>query len=125
MGGVGIKGIYMDYKIDIQTLENYGAHQDSGCFLEDCAYYKFKFGTTYVLTGIDRIQDAVAFAMEYLCQNNKHYKEFPVEWREWTKEDEEDLVKDELKYGEDFIKPTYVDVKERIKSYLLAFECGK
>jgi hypothetical protein len=53
--------------------------------------------------------------MEYLCQNNKHYKEFPVEWREWTKKDEEDLVKDELKYGEDFIKPTYVDVKERIK----------
>jgi hypothetical protein len=46
------------YKIDVQLMENYGAHQESGCFLDDSAYYKFKFGTTYVVTGIDRLQDA-------------------------------------------------------------------
>jgi hypothetical protein len=102
------------YKIDVQLMENYGAHQESGCFLDDSAYYKFKFGTTYVVTGIDRLQDAVAFTMEYLCTNNKHYKEFPIEWREWTKQDEEDLIQDELKHGEDFIKPKYIDAKRHL-----------
>ena len=50
----------MTYKVHTQTLENYGAHCESGKFEDGNAYWKFKGGTTYVVTGVDRLQDAVA-----------------------------------------------------------------
>ena len=53
----------MTFYIDTQYLENYGIHTDNatGKFADDQARWKFKFGDTYAVTGLDRVQDAVAF----------------------------------------------------------------
>ncbi len=53
-----------------------------------------KGGTDYLVTGLDRIQDAVAFVAATAMQNNLAAKEFPVEWKtesEWL----DDLPNDE------------------------------
>ena len=72
----------MTYKVHTQTLENYGAHCESGKFEDGNAYWKFKGGTTYVVTGVDRLQDAVAFIASIITTNNIHYKEFVSSFEE-------------------------------------------
>jgi len=69
------------YLIKTQTLENYGAHDKDGRFINGNAYWKFKGGDDYIVTGLDRIQDAVAYVAAR-CNNGIGYKEFPVEWNE-------------------------------------------
>ena len=83
----------MTYKVHTQTLENYGAHCESGKFEDGNAYWKFKGGTTYVVTGVDRIQDAVAFIASIITTNNIHYKEYVSEFDEATSEPEFDYIK--------------------------------
>ena len=72
----------MTYKVHTQTLENYGAHSESGKFEEGKAYWKFKGGTTYIVTGVDRLQDAVAFIASIATTNNIYYKEFVSSFEE-------------------------------------------
>ena len=83
-----------NFVITTQFLENYGAHSESGKFADGMAYWKMKGGTDYLVSGLDRIQDAVAFVAALSMENEIGYKEFPVEWKtenEWL----DDLPDDE------------------------------
>jgi hypothetical protein len=76
----------MKFVVSTQTLENYGAHCENGRFADGNAYWKMKGGTDYIVSGLDRIQDAVAFVAAKEMFNSISYKEFPVEWQtyeEW------------------------------------------
>ena len=79
----------MKYVISTQCLENYGAHCESGKFSDGNAYWKMKGGADYIVSGLERIQDAVAFVGALCMQNNLSFKEFPVTFRshdEWENE---------------------------------------
>ena len=79
----------MKFVISTQYLENYGAHCEDGKFSNGNAYWKFKNGTDYIVTGLARIQDAVAFVMAKFGDNDLYGKEFPVKFRtfdEWQNE---------------------------------------
>ena len=79
----------MQFVISTQTLENYGAHCEDGKFSSGNAYWKMKGGTDYIVSGLDRIQDAVAYVAALCIENSLGYKEFPVEFRtqaEWEAE---------------------------------------
>ena len=76
----------MNYAVHTQHLENYGAHAESGKFSDGQNYWKMKGGDTYIVSGLDRVQDAVAFVMAAFSDNGIGWKEFPVEWEteaEW------------------------------------------
>lgn len=83
-----------NFVITTQFLENYGAHAEDGRFASGNAYWKMKGGTDYLVTGLDRVQDAVAFVAAKVMANEIGYKEFPIEWKlesEWF----DDLPDDE------------------------------
>lgn len=65
------------YHVHTQTLENYGAHCESGKYADGNAYWKFKGGDTYVVSLEGREQDAVAFVLAILENEQslgwKHY----------------------------------------------------
>ena len=67
------------FVVSTQGLENYGAHQDSGKFADGSAYWKFKSGTDYLVSGLDRAQDAMAFVASFGMDNGIGWKEFPTE----------------------------------------------
>ena len=79
-----------DFVISTQYMENYGAHTGSGKFYFGSFYWKFKGGDDYIVSGFDRIQDAVAYIAEKYCAvADDGGKEFPSSWRtedEWLKE---------------------------------------
>ena len=60
------EGTMTNFAIHTQTLENYGAHSESGKYSDGNAYWKFKSGTTYIVSDVERLQDAVAFVMACL-----------------------------------------------------------
>ena len=62
-------GVSMKYVISTQMLENYGAHSENGKFKDGNAHWKFKGGTDYIVSGLDRPANAVAFvcAVGFLC----------------------------------------------------------
>ena len=83
----------MQFVITTQFLENYGAHCEDGKFASGNAYWKMKGGSDYCVSGLDRIQDAVAFVAALRMQNSLGCKEFPVEWKtysEWVADLPED-----------------------------------
>ena len=51
----------MNFVVRTQTLENYGAHCESGRYADGMAYWKMKGGMDYLVQDLDRVQDAVAF----------------------------------------------------------------
>jgi hypothetical protein len=63
--------------VTTQTLENYGAHADSGKFADGHSYWKFKGGDTYLVEDLDREQDAMAFVAALVMENGIGYKEYP------------------------------------------------
>ena len=63
--------------VTTQTLENYGAHCESGKFSDGQNYWKFKGGDTYLVEDLDREQDAVAFVAALVMENGIGYKEYP------------------------------------------------
>ena len=63
--------------VTTQTLENYGAHSESGKFADGQNYWKFKGGDTYLVEDLDREQDAVAFVAALVMDNGIGYKEYP------------------------------------------------
>ena len=85
-----------NFAIHTQTLENYGAHSESGKYADGNAYWKFKSGTTYIVSDVDRIQDAAAFVMAAFGENGIGWKEFPChyeteeEWLAGMADDDED-----------------------------------
>jgi len=84
------------FAIHTQTMENYGAHSEDGKFASDNHYWKFKPGTTYIVSDVDRIQDAAAFVMAAFSENGIGWKEFPChyetedEWLAGMASDDED-----------------------------------
>jgi|TARA_B100000035_G_scaffold99306_1_gene84288 hypothetical protein len=77
------------FVVKTQILENYGAHCEDGKFASGNAYWKFKGGNDYVVTGLDRIQDAVAYVAAICIDNSLGWKEFPIEYKtydEWVDE---------------------------------------
>lgn len=79
----------MEFVVKTQHLENYGAHCEDGRYASGNAYWKFKGGSTYVVSDVDRGADAMAFVMAKYSENNVEFKEFPVEVitiDEWEKE---------------------------------------
>ena len=68
--------------VTTQTLENYGAHCESGKFADNHAHWKFKAGSDYIITGVDRLQDAVAFVAAITMENGIGYKEFPCHFEQ-------------------------------------------
>jgi len=71
----------MKFVIQTQSLENYGAHSEDGKFVNGNAYWKMKGGSDYIVSGLTRIQDAVAFVSATLQgSNDVYYKELPVSW---------------------------------------------
>ena len=67
------------FVVSTQGLENYGSHTASGRFEDGAAYWKFKSGTDYLVTGLDREQDAMAFVAAIGMENGIGWKEFPSE----------------------------------------------
>ena len=65
-----------------QVMENYGAHNDLGKHEPGGggAYWKFKGGDVYLVTGLTRMQDAVAYVAAICMDNELSWKEFPVNW---------------------------------------------
>ena len=49
------------FAIHTQTLENYGAHSESGKYADGQAYWKFKPGTTYIVSDVERVQDCLLY----------------------------------------------------------------
>jgi hypothetical protein len=98
------------FVVRTQILENYGAHCEDGKFSSGNAYWKAKGGTDYIVTDLDRAQDAMAFVMAAFSENGLGYKEFPIavmteqEWIDDLPEDEE---------YRDFLKETAVLVSPK------------
>jgi hypothetical protein len=67
------------FVVTTQGLENYGAHCESGRFADGQAYWKFKSGTDYLVSGLTRPQDAMAFVAAIGIENGIGWKEFPSE----------------------------------------------
>jgi len=65
--------------VHTQTLENYGAHVESGRFDDGNAYWKFKGGDTYLVEDLDRPADAMAFVAALVMENSIGFKEYPCE----------------------------------------------
>jgi len=105
----------MQFVVHTQFLENYGAHCEDGRFSSGNAYWKMKGGDTYVVSGLDRIQDAVAFVAALSMQNGLGAKEFPTHWctyDEWMA----DLADDSEDYRAYQIESArQVDPREKIR----------
>jgi len=69
----------MEYVVETQGLENYGAHSESGKFADSTHYWKFKGGTNYIVSGLDRPQDAMAFIAAIGMENGIGWKEWPCQ----------------------------------------------
>ena len=101
------------FVVHTQTLENYGAHAESGRFADGMAYWKFKFGSTYVVEGLDRMQDAVAFVAAISMDNSIGWKEFPChyttydEWMAELADDSEDYREYQIKGAHTVNPATY------------------
>jgi hypothetical protein len=67
----------MKYVVTTQGLENYGAHAESGKFSDGQNYWKFKSGTDYLVEGLERPADAMAFVAAIGIDNGIGWKEFP------------------------------------------------
>ena len=83
----------MKYVVTTQHLENYGAHCESGKHAEGHSYWKFKGGSDYIVDGVDRPADAMAFVMAAFAANSLGFKEFPTEvktFEEWVNDLPED-----------------------------------
>lgn len=100
------------FVVTTQFLENYGAHCESGRFADGNAYWKMKGGDDYIVRGLDRIQDAVAFVAAIAMQNGIGGKEFPVDWKnydEWERDlpEEEDYREFILEQAQEVDPRTY------------------
>ena len=92
----------MKYVVSTQYLENYGAHCEDGKFSSGNAYWKFKNGSDYIVSGLTRIQDAVAFVMAKFGDNDLYGKEFPIKFQTFEQWEDELEAMDDSEYR-DFI----------------------
>ena len=69
----------MTFIVTTQALENYGSHTQSGKFDDGNQYWKFKFGTDYMVADLESAADAMAFVAAIGIENGIGWKEFPSE----------------------------------------------
>jgi hypothetical protein len=104
------------YLVKTQTIENYGAHDKDGRFSSGNAYWKFKGGDEYIITGLERIQDAVAFVAAR-CSNSIGYKEFPVQWEEVSADYQTEYEKNQQEYDGRIVYPANrINVQEELNA---------
>ena len=60
--------------------------------------WRFKFGGDYIITGVDKIQDAVAFVGAITMQNGIGYKEWPCHWEEVPADFQTEMEKNQMEY---------------------------
>ena len=96
------------FVVTTQGLENYGAHCESGRHADGHAYWKFKSGTDYLVSGLTRPQDAMAFVAAIGIENGIGWKEFPVEVKTF------DEFKAEFGHLDDEFNREYFDFKMSI-----------
>ena len=77
------------YVVSTQILENDGAEVGSGAFAEGLHRWKYKGGEDYIVTGLEREQDALAFVAAIVTTNNLGHKEYVKTIRTYEKWDEE------------------------------------
>ena len=99
------------YVVTTQVLENYGSHDEDGKFASGNAYWKFKGGTDYMVSGIDRPADAMAFIMAVFSCDCINFKEFPTDVQTVDAWDRE-LPQDEDYRQHTLDKLVRVDVQE-------------
>jgi hypothetical protein len=90
------------FVVETQALENYGAHTGTGRFNDGESYWKFKFGTDYIVSDVERPQDAMAFVAAIGIENNIGWKEFPAEvktYDEWAGALDEEYLEFKLKHA--------------------------
>jgi hypothetical protein len=66
------------FVVETHFLENYGGHSEDGKFASGNAYWKFKPGSAFLVDGLDRPQDAMAFVASLLRVDSLYSKEFPA-----------------------------------------------
>ena len=86
------------FYIKTQILENYGAHNADGKFVNGNSYWKMKGGEDYIISGVDRVQDAVAFVAAKAMENGIGYKEFPAHWEEVNADFETEFERDQREF---------------------------
>ena len=86
------------YLVCTQTMENKGAECGSGRFNDNSADWRFKFGSDYIITGVDKIQDAVAFVGALVINNGIGIKEWPCHWETVDPDFKTDMEKSQLEY---------------------------
>jgi hypothetical protein len=105
------------FHIATQTLENYGAHAADGRWASGNAYWKMKGGTDYIITGVDRIQDAVAFVAALAMENGIGYKEFPTHWEAVSDDFLTEFEQSQMEYdGEIQFPAQRINVEEYMSS---------
>ena len=98
----------MKFVVTTQYLENYGAHCEDGKFSTGNAYRKMKGGSDYIVSGLTRVQDAVAFVMAKFGVNDISQKEYPTAFRTYD-EWEDELAQESDDYAE-FIRSAAKEV---------------
>ena len=91
--------------IATQVLENYGAHNGSGKFVDGATDWKMKGGEDYIISGVDRVQDAVAFVAAIAMENGLGYKEFPTHWEEVDSRFETEFERNQREYDGEIAYP--------------------
>ena len=100
--------------IQTQHKENYAWGEDGSLGTGADAYWKFKGGDTYVVDGLDRIQDAVAFVGAISIENGIGWKEFPChyttydEWLAELADDSEDYREYQMESAKHVDPRTYL-----------------
>ena len=92
--------------VSTQGLENYGAHCEDGKFKSGNAYWKFKSGTDYEVSGLERPQDAMAFVASFGMDNGIGWKEFPTEVQtveEWEAQFHSDFDTEYLDFKREYL----------------------
>ena len=110
------------FLVTTQTLENYGAHCESGKFADNHAYWKFKNGSDYIITGVDRLQDAVAFVAAITMENGIGSKEFPCHFEQVPHDYQTEYEKSQLDYDG---KITYPAKRIDVGTFMLKKEVEK
>ena len=98
----------MKFVISTQYLENYGAHSEDGKFASGNAYWKMKGGSDYIVSGLTRVQDAVAFVMAKFGENDLYAKQFPTAFRTYD-EWQDELAQENDDYAE-YLKEQAMEV---------------
>ena len=92
------------FVVTMQALENYGAHSEDGLNGSGNAQWKFKSGSTYLVSDVDRPQNAMAFVMAAFSENDIGWKEFPtsvepfVQWMDQMEDDHADSQQGALEF---------------------------